>query len=89
MVCSWACAIPFLPGGLVWQRFSFVTPTRGEGGDSSDEDGSEEDEDEEDGDEEDEDFSGGNHVDGVGMSEAEERLVASFMNAGERRTSIG
>lgn len=64
------------------QRFSFVTPARGEGADSSDEDGSEGDsEEEEEGDEEDEDFSGGNA--GVGMSEAEERLVASFMNAGE------
>lgn len=58
-----------------------MTPARGEGGDSSDEDGggdgSEGDSEDEEGDEEEV------GVDGVGMSEAEERLVASFMNAGE------
>lgn len=50
-------------------------------GDSSDEGGQSDDDDDE---EEDEDEDGGEFVDveGVGMSEAEERLVASFMNAG-------
>eukprot|EP00752_Nemacystus_decipiens_P017730 g15898.t1 len=64
-------------GGLAKdKRFSFVTPAAG---DSSDE--GEQSEDNDDDDEEEED--GGEFVDeeGVGMSEAEERLVASFMNA--------
>eukprot|EP00904_Undaria_pinnatifida_P013536 jgi/Undpi1/9312/HiC_scaffold_26.g11770.m1 len=67
-------------GGLAAdQRFSFVAPASGRGGDSSDEDdgddGSEGDSEDEEADEEEV------GVDGVGMSEAEERLVASFMNA--------
>eukprot|EP00903_Cladosiphon_okamuranus_P017027 g15692.t1 len=66
-------------GGLAKdQRFSFVTPAAG---DSSDEGVQSDDDDEEEDDQEEED--GGEFVEGegVGMSEAEERLVASFMNA--------
>lgn len=36
-------------------------------------------------DEVEQDEDGGEFVEGAGMSEAEERLVASFMNAGEER----
>lgn len=61
-----------------YQRFSFVTPAGGgsslAGQDDSDDDSDSDEEEEED---------GGGSVDGAGMSEAEERLVASFMNAGE------
>lgn len=58
-----------------WQQFSFTNPL---GGDSSDEgeEGSGSDDDEESDVEEEE-------IDGVGMSASEERLVASFMNAGK------
>lgn len=51
-------------------------------GDSSDE-GNSDDDDSDDSDDEEEEEDGGEFADGVGMSEAEERLVASFMNAGE------
>lgn len=66
------------------QRFSFVSSSMA----SSDHDGgsdggsdSEKDMD----DEEEQDEDGGEFVESAGMSEAEERLVASFMNAGEDR----
>lgn len=52
-------------------------------GDSSDEGGQSDDDDDDDDDEEEEEDGGEFvHGEGVGMSEAEERLVASFMNAG-------
>lgn len=54
-------------------------------GDSSDE-GGESDGDDDD-DEEEEDGGEFVHGEGVGMSEAEERLVASFMNAGVWRST--
>ncbi|CAM9593694.1 unnamed protein product, partial [Scytosiphon promiscuus] len=60
------------------QRFSFVTPVGG-GSSSAGQDDSDEDSEEDEEEEEEED--GGDFVDGAGMSEAEERLVASFMNA--------
>lgn len=64
------------------QRLSFVRPTTSGGGASSGEGDSDDEEEDEDevGEEEEIDGEG---IDGVGMSEAEERLVASFMNAGE------
>lgn len=51
-----------------------ANPTSDDGDDSDAQDGSDDD----DGEEEEEDMT---DMDGVGMSEAEERLVASFMNA--------
>lgn len=70
-VCSVCSVFVF----VFWsrQRFSFVTPAS-DGGDSSD--------DSDDDDDEEEEVVEGEFIDGVGMSEAEERLVASFMNAG-------
>ncbi|CAN0091643.1 unnamed protein product [Ascophyllum nodosum] len=66
------------------KRFSFVeTPEASERAESSEE---EEGDDSDSGEEQDED--GGQYLEGVGMSEAEEKLVASFMNAApiQRRT---